>query len=179
MKNKTKLRRTAYHEAGHAAVAWWADVEVHAVSIVPDTDKLGSTLHANPVAGISLDLDESPDAIDRAEKVIMICFAGGIAEKRASPRARWRHGCSSDFAQAGQFLMRIGGDDDEHRKHYERLLWRRTEIRVHFLWPQIAFLARRLLKDARLDAAGVLEELRRLPTRRHRFKRPPKSGEGP
>lgn len=54
-----KLEAVAFHEAGHAVIAWREEVKIKKVSIIPDTTRAGFVTYANPLRGIHLDIDGS------------------------------------------------------------------------------------------------------------------------
>ena len=81
MTSTKHLRATAYHEAGHAAIAWHQGIRVRHVSIVPDAEYLGRVVHSDPLRGIRLDFDNSDRARLRAERLCRVLLAGFMVEK--------------------------------------------------------------------------------------------------
>ncbi len=53
MKRTKFLEATAYHEAGHAVMAWDEGIKINSISIVPDEKASGRIMHADPLRGIS------------------------------------------------------------------------------------------------------------------------------
>jgi hypothetical protein len=88
-RSKSQIEATAYHEAGHAVIAYLLGYRPQSVTIVPTADTAGHIIHANPLHGFQLDIDGSHEARLRVENVVTICFAGPIAQKRYNPRS-WR-----------------------------------------------------------------------------------------
>ena len=78
---------TAFHEAGHAVVAWRRGLKVHSATIVPTKDYSGMVRRGS--LGVRLDIDGSNRARLRAESAIVVCLAGPAAQRRHNPRS-WR-----------------------------------------------------------------------------------------
>ena len=68
MKRTKALEAAAYHEAGHALMAWHQGVRVNEISIIPDKNSRGRVLHADPLRGIQLDIEKSDRARLRADR---------------------------------------------------------------------------------------------------------------
>src|SRR4051794_13486154 len=94
-RSRAILTATAYHEAGHAAVAFYLDVKLKRVSIVADEQEGsgGHVLHDKMFRGlmaeqmeVGFDLASNPDAEAKArlriEKAILIALAGREAQRR-------------------------------------------------------------------------------------------------
>ena len=118
-------KHIAYHEAGHAVIAWKLGYEVSSVMIAPDTDKPGVT-YWNARGGVA-----SP------EHYFMVALAGQIAEGKASNHFT---GLEERF-EACSIL-----NDYE----LENMLDDRTEEMVGECWPQIELVAKTLLKKKSL-----------------------------
>ena len=72
------LRRTAWHEAGHAVVAWDRGFTVTLVSIEPDAESLGRAQHT-PAADCAIAAER-----ERANIVAMGGWAGELASGEAN-----------------------------------------------------------------------------------------------
>jgi hypothetical protein len=143
-----RLKGTAIHEAGHAVAAYYLRVRIKYVTIVPKGD-------AHVEFGRHGMFDDSLRGIDRAERHIMVRFAGQIAERKHAPRSKWRRGGWIDRAAALELFSRIDHPDQKVRDLHMKLLWRKTECLVEFRWKGIQVVADALLKHKRLDAAQV------------------------
>ena len=66
---------TAYHEAGHALVAFLVGAKVHKVTIVPGKG-YGAMTHISSPAAKCRHYDASPRTRDKVERAIMISLAG-------------------------------------------------------------------------------------------------------
>jgi ATP-dependent Zn protease len=51
------LRATAYHEAGHAVVAFWNHIRLYRVSLQAEGDELGAYLPGNLLNGRDIEWD--------------------------------------------------------------------------------------------------------------------------
>jgi hypothetical protein len=106
------LRTLAYHEAGHAVVAWVCGVRVKKVTIVPDERSLGHVVHQGFAVCLETDCwdwedwealmycDREPKGTPSVkeikrnrEKEIMILMAGGIAARRYDPHCHDDYSC--------------------------------------------------------------------------------------
>jgi hypothetical protein len=140
---------TAYHEAGHAVAAWSLGAGPRAVTIVPHGADQGQVTHEDPLSGIQLDFDGSDRARTRAERAIMICLAGPVAQRRFAPRSwrRW-HG-ASDYVTAVDLARRINHSAraaDAHLKWLDI----RTEDLIESLWGPVERVAAELLAHGTL-----------------------------
>ena len=100
-------RRTAYHEAGHAVVAWALRMWPRRASILSDLDRHGRmhVWRSRPVD--RADTDVSPAAQRHFEKRATVSFAGFIAEKKHTGEAcQWRGADHTDIREA---LTALGG----------------------------------------------------------------------
>jgi hypothetical protein len=143
-----RLKGTAIHEAGHAVAAYYLRVRITYVTIAPDGD-------AHVEFGRHGVFDDSLRGTDRAERHIMVRFAGQIAERKHAPRSKWRRGGWVDRAAARELFSSINHSDQKVRDLHMKLLWRKTECLVEFRWKDIQAVADTLLKRKRLDATQV------------------------
>lgn len=153
-----RLKGTAIHEAGHAVAAYALHVRIKYVTIAPEGD-------AHVEFGRHGTFDDSLRGTDRAERHIMVRFAGQIAERKHAPRSKWRRGGWVDRAAALELFSRIDHPDPKVRDLHMKLLWRKTEWLVEFRWKDIQAVADALLKHKKLDAtqlAAVIDKVRRL-----------------
>ena len=156
MKRTKKLESTAYHEAGHAVVTIAHNVRVHSVSIIPDPDEesLGHIKHSNPLRGIDFEWDNSIRARDRGEKLVEICMAGPIAQKRYNPKGYRHYNASSDHEEALNVLYKMSGSKEEIEAWW-KLLEVRTGALVNLKWREIEHIAEALLDRHTLTAQEI------------------------
>jgi len=151
---------TAIHEAGHAVASLSLHRRFHRVTIVPAADSLGHVAPTWLKYG-DYEFDDSPRGVDRAEKEIIICYAGPLASRKLAPRSKWRCTGSADFARASQFLTYLSREDSQYNILYDKLLWREAELLVEFHWEDINSVADALLEHRTLDHAGVYAAIER------------------
>lgn len=150
-----QIAATAFHEAGHAVIAWSLGLRVHRVTVIPSKDYLGLAVCQNALAGIKLDIDNSDRAMIKAEKRILVALAGAAAQKKFSPRSVQSWDPSLDYQVASDIAQRIHGSDDVVDA-YLRWLQFRTEHDVAFHWPQISCVAQALIENKTLNGSEVV-----------------------
>jgi hypothetical protein len=149
-RSKSQIEATAYHEAGHAVIAYLLGYRPQSVTIVPTADTAGHIIHANPLHGFQLDIDGSDEARLRVENVVTICFAGLIAQKRYNPRS-WRraHG-QWDYEKIAELGLRVCGSGEQATAF---IRWREIVacdmVKAH--WPRIQLVAGQLLERENLS----------------------------
>jgi len=150
------LRVTAIHEAGHAVASYFLHVKIKAVTIIPAEDALGEVTHP-PIRFASSPgvFDDSVRGIDRAERHIIVLWAGQLAQRKHAPRSRWRVSGSADREAAMKLFWHITSADEKARNLQSALLWRRAELLVEQHWKSILAVADALLEHKTLDADGV------------------------
>jgi hypothetical protein len=153
-RSKSQIEATAYHEAGHAVIAFLLGYRPQSVTIVPTFDTAGHIIQDNPLHGFQLDLDGSDEARLRVETVITICFAGPIAQKRYNPRS-WRraHG-QWDYEKIAELALRVCGSSEQATAF---IRWREIVacdmVKAH--WPRIQLVAGQLLERENLSHADL------------------------
>jgi ATP-dependent Zn protease len=148
-------RAVAFHEAGHAVVAYRLGVEVEYVTIVPDHFArahvaLGDLFWAHGRGS------------DRAnlERAIKIDLAGPLAEVRALGR---RRGGRTDYERASGLARYLAGAAGE--REFLRHMERRIRALIECYWSEIERVAAALLERDELRGAevkDVIEAPRRL-----------------
>ena len=157
---KDRLANIAHHEAAHAVAAYHLHIKIKHVSIVTTADWLGIVrTSAARLASRLGEFDDSVRGIDRAERHIVVFYAGAIASRKYSPGSHWRATGSSDFDVAAMLFGHICGADAKYQLLYSKLLWRRAELVVDLHWREVQYLAAALLKHKSLDADQVRDEI--------------------
>jgi hypothetical protein len=141
-----KREMVAYHEAGHAVIAWKLHLLRKAgASIVSDGGSAGR-VHTKRGRGDNPELSYSDSARLRVERSVMLSMAGIEAQRKYSPSSvRHGHG-GSDRDHAIDMLMCVSEPTSDEFPVYEKLLRIRTRAMVNRWWPQIEAVAAKLLK---------------------------------
>jgi hypothetical protein len=170
LKHRIKDRRTlaAFHEAGHAVVAYDQGVRVHGISIVPDEGRMGhiaiDTLLLNRLAPT---FHNNKGARNRftMERHVMVLQGGHAAVRQLDPHrlelADTVNGEGSDLNIAMTLVRAFAANDQEAEKYYQ-WLEARTEgiIGNPIRWFQVRMLAESLLELEQLGARKVREIIR-------------------
>jgi hypothetical protein len=157
--NEHPLVATAYHEAGHAVVAWKLTLRAgRNVSVIPTTDSAGHTDHFNPLMGIDLNIDCSESAHQMAEHAIMICLAGPISQRKFSAQSVRNWQMAGDYDQAVVIAQKLRRSDESTKALLEWLAIR-TRALVEMHWPPIERVAKALQSRKNLTASELLSEI--------------------
>lgn len=150
-----KERLTAYHEAGHAAVARRLGVAVRSVTVVPDDEASGRTWHSGPGSWFRPDIEVDGRTRNRIEAHIMIALAGGEAED-AFLGERSGDGLGPDNDNAVGLALYMSGDSEEASAYLEWLRLRtRNMLRQELVRCEVEAIAAALLDRKRVRAAEV------------------------
>lgn len=111
-----RLRRTAFHEAGHAVARFYLmSFRTKRATIKPTRDgkALGHVAGARGL-GRAVEWSAAPVVVERLHRAAVVCMAGAKAERRAfprDPRSRINAGGADDFRTAVDLLSRISEDN--------------------------------------------------------------------
>ena len=154
-----ELEISAYHEAGHAWMAYRVGAQVRSVTVEPDWDD-GPERHADTQVGWPADWLERPDL---CERFIWVAIAGPVAEMiyrgdRFHPGLvpEW----AQDWKQAWWVASRLHPAEHPRLRYLEQIT-----IELHALlsddrnWSILAALVDNLLAQETLEAAEVEELL--------------------
>lgn len=158
-KVSTQLQSIAIHESGHAVACFFENVTFECVTIIPSLDWLGAVrLEKHDLLPSASGNVTSAVQRDKIERHVVVMLAGAIANRKHQPRSRWLKGASGDLEYAGSYLDCLALLDKKHRKLYEALLWRRTEVLIEERWSAIEILADALMRSRtlRLDEANEI-----------------------
>lgn len=149
MRRRTKtLMATAYHEAGHAVVAWHEGVRVQWATIIPGEGFSGRVKHANLFKGVNPEVDTSLRVRARVEKSARIAIAGRVAQQRACPGSRTGDG--ADAQHAFDVLSHLCGSTEETGAYWSLLtIQTRQTLARPDVWPIVKAVAAALLRQER------------------------------
>lgn len=160
-----RITISAYHEAGHAVVAYDQGVRVHGISVVPDEGRMGhiaiDTLHLNRLA---VTFHNNKGARNRftMERHVMVLQGGHAAVRRldsaGAELARTAQGEGSDLNIAMGLVRAFATSEREAEKYYQ-WLDARTEgiLSSPMRWFQVRMLATALLEHRQLGTRKVRE----------------------
>jgi hypothetical protein len=159
MVSRSALEATAYHEAGHLVVAWTEGAAISRVSIVPERERAGFVHHSPIMGRFNPEWDNSPQVRIRGERLIRVCLAGPIAQRRFNPRS-WRHyHGESDHEKATDVILRLAAPG-EHANTYMRLLRIEAKMAVNQHWAMIGALAAELIERRKMTGAEATAFIR-------------------
>jgi hypothetical protein len=156
-------KATAYHEAGHAVMAFHLGVAStrKEISIVRDDNSAGRFHHRKLLRGRSPEQDDSSAGRIRMEKEILISLAGPVAQHFFNPRSvRHYHG-KSDHQTAVEIAVHLNGGGEEATA-YLKWLGLRTKRIVKMRWPLVKALAKEALARKTMTGKEVNEFLSNL-----------------
>ena len=81
-RSERDVRATAYHEAGHAVVAWHEGIRIRSASIMPTEATAGHVVLKPLLEGVQLDATREGAHRARAERHARVSLAGEIAQQR-------------------------------------------------------------------------------------------------
>jgi len=147
----------AYHEAGHALMAWYLGARVHSVTIDPDRDDGPHRSGDTRVAWRRADLGERAFR----EKAIQVALAGPVAEMLYSGDpfhpglvAEW----SADWEDAWAMAEMLQALPEKRMAYLEQVSIRLYRVlNSEPFWPALAELADHLLAHETLESDQVEE----------------------
>ena len=159
-KRKTALQRTAFHEAGHAAMCFAQERKFHHVTIVAEEAEgsLGHILYAK-LKSVQADKGNDWKTRKSLENVILCSLAGPAAEAIYAGRRNWR-GARGDLRSMTNAATGITFDAEE-ASAFVSWLWIRANNIVRARWRMVEILAAALLERETLsykEAQTVLRD---------------------
>jgi hypothetical protein len=152
----------AYHEAGHAVVAWYHDINLEVISLdVPDDD-IGRAQHVNPLQGVDTAWGTTVADRIRMEQFVSVCLAGPLAQRKFSLVGFRRTHAEDDWQQAVELLSYFVVSHEELEAYFRLLeIQTRNLLELDFIWKSITNLASVLLECQTLSGAevnGIIQE---------------------
>lgn len=142
--SRTRSRATAYHEAGHAIVAFVCGIPIRAISITGGKGFDGYVQRRTSKLEGRVSFDRSDRVRLTVERFARFGLAGGIAQRRYSPRS-WRHyHGQEDSEHVADLVFSLCGSEDE-ADAWIKLLTIQTNQIVEIWWETISALAEHLL----------------------------------
>lgn len=150
------IKKTAYHEAGHAIACHFLHMPFNYVSIKSGEDFLGRVVRFPHPEPFNPDIDsESSRARIRIEKSIMISCAGHAAELNLTGRRNWV-GSSYDNQKASELAMYFCGSERQTGAFMDWMWIRIIDwIKQPLHWIAVEAVAEELVKSKQLKAMEV------------------------
>lgn len=160
-KRTRALESLAYHEAGHAVMAWLMQIPIRSASISTSVETGGRTRHSDVLEGIHFELPNAGDKDDmkvrlHAEKLVKVCEAGPLAQRKYYETAFRRYHGDEDRRRAHHVLSRIVGSERE-LSAYWTLLTVQAEQLLESNWERVRVLAEALLEKETLPGRKARE----------------------
>ena len=126
---------------------------INSISVVPDGLFSGAISHRNPFEAAEFEPGDSDRARLKIEKVIMVCMAGPVAERKYAPKESLRgHGGAVDFDMAADLALRLFRSKttaDAYLRFVET--WVRQKLDDPSRWRAVECLAEALMRQGRLS----------------------------
>jgi hypothetical protein len=154
------LETCAFHEAGHAVVAWHERIAVRWIAI----GSFGGVCRtADPIAGLTIKAGQVDHAWGRGAASIRVDLAGMIAQRRYRRSSFRRRQVGTDIERASTLAFLMMGSDAAAIALLE-LLYSESQTAVHSHWHRVDAVAGALLKREASLGVGALrgEEALRL-----------------
>jgi hypothetical protein len=145
---------SAYHEAGHAVVAWYHNIDLEMITLGTAEDEMGRTRHVDPLQGV--DTAWGPTVADRIrmEQFVGVCLAGPLAQRNFSLVGFRRAHAEDDWQQAVDLLSYFVVNHEELEAYFRLLeIQTRNLLDLDFIWKSITNLATVLQECQTLSGA--------------------------
>jgi ATP-dependent Zn protease len=147
------LHVTAYHEAGHAVVAFIERVAIHSITIDACRDYAGRVIRANPYQGIKPNIDNTLRSRNRVRAVVRVLLAGFMAQKMKDPNSYRSHHDKTDRQTATDLIRLIASPKTPDASL--KVLGLDVKDTLTAQWYRVEALAQELLKQRTLSQKEV------------------------
>jgi hypothetical protein len=150
-----RLAAIAYHEAGHAVLAYANGFGCQSVSIVPDTKSAGR-FDAKPIQqAVRFDCEVDRQTERLARRIGVVFLAGFAAELRFTGSENW-NGADDDRRRAFDLCMNLRGPEGEVSKLFEELVDEaKLAVGRTRKWVAIRRLAAALIERQEISGANA------------------------
>lgn len=162
-KRWSKIERTAYHEAGHAVMAYLAKQRLKKVTIIPDNEGNEGMCTSSVLwmKKVQPDIDRSLKTRSKFEGYIMSTLGGVVAERLFTGRTDWPIPKYTDMNNAVDTAGYFTKSDDE-TSAFLKWLWERTkaELDIEPYSNAVHALALELVKEREVGgrkATAIIE----------------------
>lgn len=142
---------TAYHEAGHAVIAWWLGVHLEAATIEPnEAEGYQGAVVAKFMTAIShkIEYDITPGLQRRVENYAVHTLAGVGAQRKFNPRSVRSYHSRADDQAVVNLLSYLCDPSSKVWKPYVAFMVARARAAVEnpINWRAIEVLAKELIR---------------------------------
>ncbi len=160
-KSRRGLKATAFHEAGHAVMAWTLGVRLKRVSVVPSKNAAGECHYGKLSQSKHFEVGDSDRVRLRTEKLIMVALAGSTAQQLYSPRSYHHYQAKSDYDTVAQLALSITGPPKETNAYLKWLEIRTREtLRLPWHWDAVKAMAEALIKRGTVSSREAKQVIR-------------------
>ena len=150
------IKATAHHEAGHAVMAFQLGVNVRGITIIPDHESAGSCLHEGLLKFQGKELVTSPTARIKMEKLILICLAGPLAQRKFKPRSVRRYHAGSDYSAVANVALSMNGSTEQANAYIRWLEIRvKEQLYTSMTWRFVEAVASELIKNKEINGKSL------------------------
>ncbi len=165
------IKKTAYHEAGHAVAYCIFGIPFKSVTIQGDEDTYGHVVRDRYPEDFNPDIDSGNTARKLMEKYVMAGIAGQVAEKLVSKNYNWQ-GAGSDYHKVVDLASYFTGSNKQLEKFIEEMRQKTTSLlKQKKNLMALHAVAKELLKNKTLSSRNVKEIIRQTrggyPLKRH------------
>jgi hypothetical protein len=158
----TLLKRVAYHEAGHAVIAFDARRSFSSITTIPDSDYLGCCF-LRTLRSFHPDYDDTRRTKVEIERLMLICYGGAMAEKIMFGRSSWI-GARGDLETIANMAAYDYGSEEEMQVLCKLMMIRsRQTLVLPHNWVAVQRLADVLIEKRRVSyrvARSIIETAR-------------------
>lgn len=150
---------SAYHEAGHAVMAFLLGHRITSVTIKPGVTAEGESysgmVYSRPRGRIDFDVS-TPAMRIKVENMIMVTLAGDVAQRRFNPRSSRNWHASADRSAAADMAF-SQTSSGEQATAFLAWLHIRTRDVIHGRWNVVERVAAALMDRETLSATDLRE----------------------
>jgi ATP-dependent Zn protease len=146
--NTKAVEATAYHEAGHAVMAFQLGIRLQKITIVPDEESSGCCHHESL-------LKFKGSARLKIEKLVMICLAGPLAQQKFKPRSIRSYHASSDYSVVARVAAQLNGSLEASTYIKWLAIRARTKLDQPMTWKFVRAVAHELITKKEITGKSL------------------------